>query len=204
MGIKRHKIHQGSLCSFVLLGRSLPDIDFETKTTPSAFWCKIHDAGSAGSHGDFTRNLVAEMRCSQKKKLLLINGTLNRNARVYVYIKSRKQHTSLHLPYMRVTDISKHINKHRLYNVVARHTNSILNSTQTDWATVAPPLLRWFFFFKFSYRQKGGGAYGLRIRSAIQILTGIYIEVKWSHFTSTNANTNSTVTSLRVCYFCMS
>lgn len=110
----------------------------------------------------------------------------------------------MHLPYMRVTDISKHINKHRLYNVVARHTNSILNSTQTDWATVAPPLLRWFFFFKFSYRQKGGGAYGLRIRSAIQILTGIYIEVKWSHFTSTNANTNSIVTSLRVCYFCMS
>lgn len=76
MGIKRHKIHQGSLCSFVLLGRSLPDIDFETKTTPSAFWCKIHDAGSAVSHGDFTRNLVAEMRCSQKKTLLLINGTL--------------------------------------------------------------------------------------------------------------------------------
>lgn len=45
---------------------------------------------------------------------------------------------------------------------------------------------------------------GQEYGSAIQILTGIYIEVKWSHFTSTNANTNSTVTSLRVCYFCMS
>lgn len=118
MGIKRHKIHQGSLCSFVLLGRSLPDIDFETKTTPSAFWCKIHDAGSAVSQGDFTRNLVAEMRCSQKKKLLLINSTLNRSARIYVYIKSLKQHTSLHLPYMRVTDISKHINKNQNGNTV--------------------------------------------------------------------------------------
>lgn len=45
---------------------------------------------------------------------------------------------------------------------------------------------------------------GQEYGSAIQILTGIYIEVKWSHFTSTNANTNSIVTSLRVCHFCMS
>lgn len=98
MGIKRHKIHQGSLCSFVLLGRSLPDIDFETKTTPSAFWCKIHDAGSAVSQGDFTRNLVAEMRCSQKKNSTYQRHT-NRNARIYTcYIKSLKQHISLHLP----------------------------------------------------------------------------------------------------------
>lgn len=37
---------------------------------------------------------------------------------------------------------------------------------------------------------------GQEYGSAIQILTGIYIEVKWSHFSSTNANTNSTVTSL--------
>lgn len=119
MGIKRHKIHQGSLCSFVLLGRSLPDIDFETKTTPSAFWCKIHDAGSAVSHGDFTRNLVAEMRCSQKKqKTSTYQWHTNRNARIYGYIKSLKQHTSLHLPYMRVTDISKHINKNQNGNTV--------------------------------------------------------------------------------------
>lgn len=35
---------------------------------------------------------------------------------------------------------------------------------------------------------------GQEYGSAIQILTGIYIEVKWSHFTSTYADTNSTVT----------
>lgn len=81
---------------------------------------------------------------------------------------------------MRVIDISKQSKrKHRLYNVVARHTNSILNSTQTDLATVAPPLLLIFWLLVFfnsaiTKRGGGGGVMGLEYGSAIQILTGIY------------------------------
>lgn len=60
-------------------------------------------------------------------------------------------------------------------------------------------------FFNSAITKRGGGG-ALWAKNTVQQFKflQVYIEVKWSHFTSTNANTNSTVTSLRVCYFCMS
>lgn len=118
MGIKRHKIHQGSLCSFVLLGRSLPDIDFETKKLRLLPFDVKYMMQDPPCLMGISPGIWLQRCGAAKKKTSTYQRHTNRNARIYVYIKSLKQHTSLHLPYMRVTDISKHINKNQNGNTV--------------------------------------------------------------------------------------
>lgn len=83
MGIKRHKIHQGSLCSFVLLGRYLPDIDFETKTIRLLPFDVKYMMQDPPCLMRISPGIWLQRCGAAKKKTSTYQRHTNRNARIY-------------------------------------------------------------------------------------------------------------------------